>query len=91
MDTHYAKARKQPGSQMKGAMHSLLYNLMPEESLISRRSIIISYRDAIRRSEYRGLPYQEADIVGALNVLVGDGFVRELNGIKLEKIVEGRL
>lgn len=97
MDTHYAKARKQPGSQMKGPMHSLLYSLLPDDSLVSRKNIIMAYRNAItKEGDHKtwmrlGLASSEADIVGALNVLVEDGFARELNGVRLEKIVEGRL
>lgn len=87
MLTHYVRRLKPPNKPLGGPLQSLLLQIVPADKLVVQDEVLRSFHDycTVKSSEVRGLPRNKQDVCGALNTLVEQGFVREVNGTRLSR------
>jgi hypothetical protein len=91
LQTHYVKTKPKNDPPFRSALHSLMYRILRVDKLHTAESAVEDFykylrvhpedNDDLGRSSYR-------DIVGSLTCLSEQGFLKEVHGTKLSRLIE---
>lgn len=89
LETHFVKMKPKHG-EMTGQLPAIIYNILPDDCLLTKYMIRDRFKQyaMAHADEVRGLFRSDRDIFGAINILVQSKFVKEIHGIRLQKLIE---
>lgn len=91
MQTHFFKPKKTPQTPLRSQLQSILYNLIPNDRLVTKNDILTTF-EAFRQAkpqEVLGTYKSMRDVEGTIKLLADAKFLQEVHGIRLLKFLEG--
>jgi hypothetical protein len=85
MDTHYVRQRTPFHSKLQSPLESLVYHATPEKRLVVFEQILDASKEAALKAG-EPVPSHKA-VAGILASLTERGFIKELYGVKLERLL----
>lgn len=86
MQTHYAKPKTLLSTKLINELESIVYNSIPNDSLISEEKLINRINQEIKK-EHGSIVYSSREIRDTIKNLIDKKLVKEVIGSKLSKLI----
>ena len=86
MQTHYAKPKTLLSTKLINELESIVYNSIPNDSLISEEKLINRINQEIKK-EHGSIVYSSREIKDTIKNLIDKKLVKEVIGSKLSKLI----
>jgi hypothetical protein len=89
LDNHFAKIRSKNLSNRINPLESLLYNLISHRKLYTKEDVVKTYEEYChdKPDEVRGFTRRQTDIFAAVESLAKSNLLREIVGVRLDKLL----
>ena len=86
MQTHYAKPKVFSNIKLINELESIIYNIIPNDSLVSEEKLISRINHEIKK-EHGSFIYSLREINDTIKNLIDKKFIKEVIGSKLSKLI----
>lgn len=86
MQTHYAKLKTFSNIKLINELESIIYNIIPNDSLVSEEKLISRINQEIKK-EHGSFIYSSREINDTIKNLIDKKFIKEVIGSKLSKLI----